>query len=137
MSSFQRWVAALEKHSASAAVRQELPYWASPARAQAPRLPIEVPDGSRSEAALQRASGTLSVEDTRAFLANLQSRQSGKLPVDREDRTILVGPRGNIAIRIVRPTGAQVRKNVRVRQPGVFQRVSEDQEPSVVQVAGR
>src|SRR5205085_7854936 len=37
----------------------------------------------------------------------------------------------------MRPTGAQVRKNVRVRQPGVFQRVSEDQEPSVVQVAGR
>src|ERR1044071_3404829 len=48
----------------------------------------------------------LSVEDARAFLANLQSRQSGKLPVDREDRTILVGPRGNIAIRIVRPRGA-------------------------------
>ncbi len=49
----------------------------------------------------------LSVEDARAFLSNLQSRQASKLPVDREDRTILAGPRGNIAIRIVRPRGAQ------------------------------
>jgi len=47
----------------------------------------------------------LSVEDARASLAQLQSGQSGKLPVDIEDRTILVGPRGNVAIRIVRPKG--------------------------------
>jgi len=49
----------------------------------------------------------LSVEDARALLSNLQSGQSSKLPADREDRTILVGPRGNIGIRIVRPRGAQ------------------------------
>src|SRR4051794_23799565 len=47
----------------------------------------------------------LSVEDARASLVQLQSSQSGKLPVDIEDRTILVGPRGNVAIRIVRPKG--------------------------------
>src|SRR2546423_9207281 len=48
----------------------------------------------------------LSVEEARALLSELQSRQSGKLPVDIEDRTILVGPRGNTAIRIVRPKGS-------------------------------
>ena len=48
----------------------------------------------------------LSVEEARALLSELQSRQSGRLPVDMEDRTILVGPRGNTAIRIVRPKGS-------------------------------
>ena len=48
----------------------------------------------------------LSVEDARALLSEAQGRQFGKLPVDIEDRTILVGPRGNTAIRIVRPKGA-------------------------------
>src|SRR5438874_1661758 len=48
----------------------------------------------------------LSVEEARALLSDLQARQSGKLPVDIEDRTILVGPRGNTAIRIVRPKGS-------------------------------
>ena len=47
----------------------------------------------------------LSVEDARALLSEAQGRQFGKLPVDIEDRTILVGPRGNTAIRIVRPKG--------------------------------
>ena len=47
----------------------------------------------------------LSVEDARAMLVESQSRQFGKLPVDIEDRTILVGPRGNTSIRIIRPKG--------------------------------
>jgi acetyl esterase len=48
----------------------------------------------------------LSVEDARALLTEAQSRPYGKIPVDIEDRTILVGPRGNTAVRIVRPKGA-------------------------------
>jgi len=48
----------------------------------------------------------LSVEEARALLSDLQSRPIRKLAVDVEDRTVLVGPRGNTAIRIVRPRGA-------------------------------
>ncbi len=45
----------------------------------------------------------VSVEDARAGLLQMQSAYIAKLPVDIEERTILVGPRGNTAIRIVRP----------------------------------
>jgi acetyl esterase len=48
----------------------------------------------------------LSVEDARAALSTAQAGYIAKLPVDMEDRTILVGPRGNTAIRIVRPKGS-------------------------------
>jgi acetyl esterase len=48
----------------------------------------------------------LSVESARDALAQLQSGYVVKLPVDIEERTILVGPRGNTAIRIVRPKGS-------------------------------
>lgn len=48
----------------------------------------------------------LSVESARAALAQIQSEYVVKLPVDIEERTILVGPRGNTAIRIVRPKGS-------------------------------
>jgi len=48
----------------------------------------------------------LSVEDARAALVQMQAAYIAKLPVDIEDRTILVGPRGNTAIRIVRPKGS-------------------------------
>lgn len=49
----------------------------------------------------------LSVEEARAGLLDLQRSYFGKLPVDLEDRTILVGPRGNTAIRIMRPKGSK------------------------------
>jgi acetyl esterase len=79
-----------------------------PLTASAPRLDPAVRTFLDS---LARKGGSeiseLSVEDARALLSDLQSRQSGKLPVDREDRTILAGPRGNTAIRIVRPRGVQ------------------------------
>jgi acetyl esterase len=48
----------------------------------------------------------LSIEDARAALSEAQSGYVAKLPVDIEDRTILVGPRGNTAIRIIRPRGS-------------------------------
>jgi acetyl esterase len=46
-----------------------------------------------------------SVEEGRAAFAKAQSGYVAKLPVDIEDRTVLIGPRGNIAIRIIRPKG--------------------------------
>jgi acetyl esterase len=51
------------------------------------------------------AINELSVEDARAGLLHMQSADVTKLPVDIDERTILVGPRGNTAIRIVRPKG--------------------------------
>jgi len=48
----------------------------------------------------------VSVEDARAGLLQMQAAYIAKLPVDIEERTILVGPRGNTAIRIVRPKGS-------------------------------
>ena len=48
----------------------------------------------------------LSIEDARAALSEAQSGYVAKLPVDIEDRTILVGPRGNTTIRIIRPRGS-------------------------------
>src|SRR6266850_2933810 len=52
------------------------------------------------------AAGELSVEDAREMLLQTQGGYISKLRVDIEDRTILVGPRGNTAIRIVRPRGS-------------------------------
>jgi acetyl esterase len=52
------------------------------------------------------ATNELSVEDARAALLQTQSDYIAKVPVDIEERTILVGPRGNTAIRIVRPKGS-------------------------------
>ncbi|HSU55426.1 MAG TPA: alpha/beta hydrolase [Candidatus Dormibacteraeota bacterium] len=54
------------------------------------------------------AINELSVEDARALLLRLQSRPVRKPAADVEDRTILVGPRGNTGIRIVRPKGFDV-----------------------------
>ncbi len=48
----------------------------------------------------------VSIEDARAGLLQMQAAYIAKLPVDIEERTILVGPRGNTAIRIVRPKGS-------------------------------
>jgi acetyl esterase len=45
----------------------------------------------------------VSVEDARAGLLQMQAAYIAKSPVDVDERTILVGPRGNTAIRIVRP----------------------------------
>jgi acetyl esterase len=50
----------------------------------------------------------MSVEETRAGLTRMQEGYIAKLPVDIEERTVLVGPRGNTAIRIVRPRGVTV-----------------------------
>jgi len=47
-----------------------------------------------------------SVEEARAALSQAQAGRIARLPVDMEDRTVLVGPRGNTAVRIVRPRGA-------------------------------
>jgi acetyl esterase len=46
-----------------------------------------------------------SVEDARAALLTIQAGRIARLSVDIEDRTVLVGPRGNTAVRIVRPRG--------------------------------
>ena len=51
-------------------------------------------------------AGELSVEEAREMLLQTQGGYISKLRVDVEDRTILVGPRGNTAIRIVRPRGS-------------------------------
>jgi len=51
-------------------------------------------------------AGELSVEDARGMLLQTQDGYISKLRVDVEDRTILVGPRGNTGIRIVRPRGS-------------------------------
>jgi acetyl esterase len=50
-----------------------------------------------------RRINDVSVEDARAALLQMQAAYIAKLQVDIEERTILVGPRGNTAIRIVRP----------------------------------
>ncbi len=47
----------------------------------------------------------MSVEEARAKLTRMQAGCIAKLPVDIEERTVLVGPRGNTAIRIIRPRG--------------------------------
>lgn len=52
------------------------------------------------------AADELSVEEARGMLLQTQAGYLSKLRVDTEDRTILVGPRGNTAIRIVRPRGS-------------------------------
>lgn len=51
-------------------------------------------------------TGDLSVEEARGMLLQMQTTYSSKARVDVEDRTILVGPRGNTAIRIIRPKGS-------------------------------
>ena len=48
----------------------------------------------------------LSVEDARGVLSGAQSGQVEKLPADSEDRLIPGGPKGQVAIRIVRPKGS-------------------------------
>jgi acetyl esterase len=45
----------------------------------------------------------LSVDDARGVLAGAQAGDVPKLPADIEDRTIPVGPKGQVSIRIVRP----------------------------------
>jgi acetyl esterase len=52
------------------------------------------------------AADDLSVEEARGMLLQTQAGYILKSRVDVEDRTILVGPRGNTAIRIVRPRGS-------------------------------
>jgi acetyl esterase len=52
------------------------------------------------------AADDLSVEEARGMLLQTQAGYISKSRVDVEDRTILVGPRGNTAIRIVRPRGS-------------------------------
>jgi acetyl esterase len=47
----------------------------------------------------------LSVEDARGVLSGAQACRVEKLPADSEDRLIPVGPRSQVAIRIVRPKG--------------------------------
>src|SRR4051794_33253108 len=47
----------------------------------------------------------MTVEEARERLSRLQSGHVAKLPVDTEQRTVLVGPRGNTGIRIIRPRG--------------------------------
>jgi acetyl esterase len=48
----------------------------------------------------------MTVEEARDRLSKMQASYAAKLPVDIEERNVLVGPRGNTAIRIVRPRGA-------------------------------
>jgi acetyl esterase len=48
----------------------------------------------------------LSVEDARGVLSDAQSGAVEQLPADTEDRLIPVGPKGHVAIRIVRPKGS-------------------------------
>jgi acetyl esterase len=48
----------------------------------------------------------ITVEEARDRLSKIQAGYVAKLPVDIEKRTVLVGPRGNTAIRIIRPRGA-------------------------------
>jgi acetyl esterase/lipase len=48
----------------------------------------------------------MTVEEARDRLSKIQAGRVAKLPVDIESRTVLVGPRGNTAIRIIRPRGA-------------------------------
>jgi acetyl esterase len=48
----------------------------------------------------------LSVEDARGVLSDAQSRNVEKVPADIEDRLVPVGPKGQVAIRIVRPKGS-------------------------------
>jgi acetyl esterase len=48
----------------------------------------------------------LSVEDARGVLCAAQGGKVSTLPADIEDRTIPGGPKGQVAIRIVRPTGS-------------------------------
>ena len=52
------------------------------------------------------AADERSVEEARGMLLQTQAGYISRLRVDIEDRTILVGPRGNTAIRIVRPRGS-------------------------------
>lgn len=47
----------------------------------------------------------LSVEDARGMLSGAQSGEVAKLPANIEDGAIPGGPKGNIAVRIVRPEG--------------------------------
>jgi acetyl esterase len=47
----------------------------------------------------------LSVEDARGALSGEQSGEVAKLPANIEDCAILGGPKGNVAVRIVRPEG--------------------------------
>jgi len=48
----------------------------------------------------------LSVEDAREVLSSAQAGRVEKLPADCEDRLLPVGPKGQVAIRIVRPKGS-------------------------------
>lgn len=71
------------------------------------KLDIAVQFFLKSRARKDRAiTSELSVEEARGMLLQMQTSYSSKLRVDVEDRTILVGPRGNTAIRIIRPKGS-------------------------------
>ncbi len=47
----------------------------------------------------------MQIEDARNELRNVQSGYAAKLPASVEDRTIPVGPKGSVTVRIVRPRG--------------------------------
>lgn len=48
---------------------------------------------------------TMSPQDVRQILRDLQSGEVAKLPADIEDKILPVGPKGSVSVRIVRPKG--------------------------------
>jgi len=68
--SFKHWARKLTAYAQTAELKQELPYWLAPARAQAATLPVDYPEGRSANTAgnAQTISVSLTGEETRALL---------------------------------------------------------------------
>jgi amino acid adenylation domain-containing protein/non-ribosomal peptide synthase protein (TIGR01720 family) len=66
--SFGGWARRLAQHAASGAPRGEAEYWTAPARLEAPRLPVDHPDGANRAGSVRHAAVGLDAEETRALL---------------------------------------------------------------------
>ena len=66
--SFQHWARRLAEHAQSAEVRKELTYWVEKLPSQAPRVPVDFPDGNNTFSSVGVVSVTLGAEETRALL---------------------------------------------------------------------
>jgi amino acid adenylation domain-containing protein/non-ribosomal peptide synthase protein (TIGR01720 family) len=72
--SFQHWTRRLAEYAQSAALRDELPFWLAPARAEAAPLPLDNPENraQNTEAEARTVSISLTNEETRALLTEAQ-----------------------------------------------------------------
>ena len=66
--SFQHWAQRLSEYAQTPALQQELTYWVTEVKAEAPRLPVDIEGGQNTMASGQSVTVTLDKEETQALL---------------------------------------------------------------------